>query len=228
MMLTEQQIEANKEKFLELIRSIEREDFDKEGLEKWLTTRSEFFTAPASARYHLNEPGGLCQHSLNVYNALCSLCDQYGVAYDLNPDFDEELGETEDNVKYIPHQMYSPDTLKILGLLHDISKANLYEKTTRNKKVKNPDGTFSWVSEDGYAVKQAQDRFIYGNHEETSEFMIRSFGRLEIEESVAILYHHAGMGFDSTKADIGEIYSRYPLAMLLHTADMLSSFIIER
>ena len=34
--------------------------------------KSDFYTAPASAKYHLAEEGGLLQHSLNVYHCLMS------------------------------------------------------------------------------------------------------------------------------------------------------------
>ena len=36
----------------------------------YLENKSDFFTAPASARYHLSCEGGLCKHSLNVYHCL--------------------------------------------------------------------------------------------------------------------------------------------------------------
>ena len=32
--------------------------------------KSDFYTAPASTKYHLSEEGGLLQHSLNVFTAL--------------------------------------------------------------------------------------------------------------------------------------------------------------
>ena len=54
---------SDKEKFLELVISIEREYMDKELLLKQLNN-SDFFTAPASVKYHDAEEGGLCRHSL--------------------------------------------------------------------------------------------------------------------------------------------------------------------
>ena len=67
-MLTKEQIEQNKQTFIDLIRSIER-DFDKDKLLNWLEN-SDFFYAPASTRYHSNFEGGLCAHSLSVYYSL--------------------------------------------------------------------------------------------------------------------------------------------------------------
>ena len=70
----------------------------------------------------------------------------------------------------------------------------------------------------------SNQRLIYGNHEETSEFIVRNFIGLTMEESIAIMNHHGGMGFDSSKTDIGMIYTKYNLALMLHLADMLSAF----
>ena len=58
-----------KEQFLEIYRKhINREGVDK--LLSWLENHSDFFTAPASTRFHGAHEGGLCEHSLNVYNQL--------------------------------------------------------------------------------------------------------------------------------------------------------------
>ena len=58
-----------KEEFIEIFKThITRDGADK--LLDYLTNKSDFFTAPASARYHGSYPGGLCEHSLNVYHCL--------------------------------------------------------------------------------------------------------------------------------------------------------------
>ena len=59
--------------------------------------------------------------------------------------------------------------------------------------------------------------------------MVRQFVPLTYEESTAILHHHYSMGFDSIK-DVGivsRIYERYPIAALLHVADVISASIDE-
>jgi hypothetical protein len=38
--------------------------------------RTDFFTAPASTRFHLNEAGGLVRHSLNVTGLLMQHQDE--------------------------------------------------------------------------------------------------------------------------------------------------------
>lgn len=60
-----------KEKFLEIYRkNITRPGADK--LLAWLET-TDFFTAPASTRFHLSRPGGLVDHSVHVYERLDNL-----------------------------------------------------------------------------------------------------------------------------------------------------------
>jgi hypothetical protein len=207
-MLTTEQIEQNKQEFLELISSIEREGADIEKLVTKLCS-SDFFTAPASTQFHGSYVGGLCEHSLNVYRNLVSL-----------------VGCREG----LDDECYDENTLKIIGLLHDISKMNIYERTSKNEKVYKPNGTkndvlgnFEWESTLGWKLRE--NRFTYGNHEMTSEFIIRQFIPLTIPESVAILHHMGGMSWDCAKDNIGEIYTQYGLATLIHLADMLAAYI---
>lgn len=200
-MLTPSQIENNKDRFLSLIKSISVEGADIDKLVDWLTNKSDFFTAPASTKYHCSYVGGLCEHSLNVYDAIVKLNNDFGSF------------------------KYSEDSLKIVALLHDTSKANFYEQYYRN--VKN-DITGEWEKVSEYKVKDESDRFIYGNHEQNSEYIVHTFFPLSVEESTAILHHHGGMGWDSAKDDVGMVFSRFSLACLLHVADTISTFIYEK
>ena len=68
-------LSEQKEKFLEIC----RREIKREGLEEliaWLE-KSDFFTAPASSKFHGDYTGGLCEHSLNVYEVACHLNDYY-------------------------------------------------------------------------------------------------------------------------------------------------------
>ena len=198
-MLTDEQIEKNKERYLGLIKSISIEGADIDGLVNWLENKSDFFIAPASTKYHCSYKGGLCEHSLNVYDAIVRLAGSWG--YDI-PD----------------------DSLKVVSLLHDMSKANFYESYFRN--VKN-EVTGQWEKKPECRVRDEGSRFIYGSHELTAEYMVRTFIPLSVEESVAITHHHAGMSFDSTKEDVAPVYNKYPIAVLLHMADLGSTFLLE-
>jgi len=99
--LTTESIEENKQKILSLLNSVERENID--ALITYLK-ESDFFVAPASTRYHLNFPGGLAQHSLNV----CKSLKHLNKIYKIN----------------IPEE-----SVIITSLLHDICKINLYIPT---------------------------------------------------------------------------------------------------
>ncbi len=203
-------IETNKNTICALLRKINRKDADIEGLINKLE-ETDYFTAPASTKFHNCSKGGLADHSLNVYFNLKRLVEN------------KHLEDT------IPEE-----SIIICGLLHDMSKINFYERSFRNKKVYSTSGSkwdelgrYDWVSEESWAVIPEKNRFIYGNHEETSEFMIRQFIPLKISESVAVLNHHAGKGNDSSGINISGIYRRYPLANLLHVADMIATYTDE-
>ena len=203
--------EKNKEDFIELLRQIKRPNAKIEELIKKLE-ESDFFSAPASTKFHGAYVGGLVEHSLNVYYNLKNLVDMKG----LKEYFDE-------------------DSLIICGLLHDISKMNFYEVISRNEKVYSEDGTkrdnlgqFEWQSVLSFKVRDAENRFVYGNHEETSEFMIKMYIPLSVDESVAILNHHGGKGYDSVPINnLSDKYNKYILSPLLHAADMLATYIDE-
>ena len=209
-MLTNEQIEMNKKAFISLISSIGREGMDTTKLINKLE-KSDFFTAPASTKYHCAYEGGLCEHSLNVYNNLVKLCSR----------------------DKLDAECYDDDSLKIVALLHDISKMNIYEKTARNEKVYASDGDkydslgkYKWVTSMGYKTKE--EKFVFGSHEMTSEYIARQFIPLTVTESVAILHHMGGMHYDSAQDNLGEVFNQYHLALMLHIADMISTYVDER
>ena len=119
-------------------------------------------------------------------------------------------------------------------LLHDISKIGTYEVSYSNKKVYSPDGSkfdeggkFDWQAVKGYKTIDLEDRFLYVNHEMGSEFIVRQFIPLKIAESVAICLHHGGMDNKSLPADtVGQNYGKYPLALLLHEADLMAAYTV--
>ena len=64
--MDETKLEQNQEKFIEIFNQyITREGAD--NLLDWLIN-SDFFTAPASSKFHSAYEGGLCEHSLNVFD----------------------------------------------------------------------------------------------------------------------------------------------------------------
>ena len=107
---------TDKEEFI----SIFKENITREGSDKlldFLENRSDFFTAPASTRYHNAFEGGLLRHSLNVYHCLVAYLERKRVK--------NEYGLS-----------VSAETAAIVALLHDVCKVNFYRVGWRN--VKNP------------------------------------------------------------------------------------------
>ena len=103
---------TNKERFLSICeRQIHREGLP--ALMAWLE-KSDFYEAPASTRYHGNHPGGLLEHSLNVFDELNRLRSAF------------------------PEVPMSDETAAIISLFHDLCKVNMYQPEKRNRKT--PDG----------------------------------------------------------------------------------------
>ena len=188
----------NKERFLKIC----REEINRPGLEnliEWLE-KSDFFQAPASSKFHGNYVGGLCEHSLNVYDCL--------VDYLNRPRVKETYG-----------MEYSDESIAIVSLLHDVCKVNCYKKGTRN--VKDANGVWQTVPTYEY-----DDKLPYG-HGEKSVYVIGGFMRLSREEAFAIRYH---MGFSSKEEarDVSAAFSMFPLAFALSVADQEATFLIEQ
>ena len=98
-MLTETKRVENHDRVVALLNSVERDGVS--DLLKWLE-ESDFFTAPASRAYHGDYVGGLCEHSLNVYDEVKRLLPAY------------------------PEVEVSDETVIISALLHDLCKVNFY------------------------------------------------------------------------------------------------------
>lgn len=188
-----------KEEFLEIYRkNITREGSDKL-LEYLLSPKSDFFSAPASTRYHSAYEGGLAQHSINVYHCLCDYLSRQ-------------------RVKDVYHLTVSDETAAVIALLHDICKINFYKVDFRNSK--NEQGV--WEKVPYYTI---DDQLPYG-HGEKSVYIISGFMRLSREEAIAIRYHMGFSGIED-KNSIGKAFEKWPLAFALSTADMEASYFLE-
>ena len=196
-----------KEKFIEIYKKY----ITRPGSEELLAylEKSDFFTAPASGRFHLSVPGGLCQHSINVYE---HLRDQYIHFLKKNPDFTELTAEQE-------------ETVAICGLLHDLCKINFYVPVKKSRKTgKNlPNGKPEWEDYWGYDI---EDKLPYG-HGEKSVYIASGFMRLTREEAFAIRFH-MGAWQEGEARNAGSAFELYPLALLTHIADMLATNIDEK
>ena len=183
--------------------NIKREGADK--LLEWLSEKSDFFSAPASSKFHNAFEGGLCEHSLNVARRLKMLVDG-----------EKKLHPEKESIMRI-----TDESVVICGLLHDVCKANFYKVDFRNKKE---DG--EWIRVPYYTI---DEELPYG-HGEKSVYIINGFLRLTREEALPINWHMGG--FDSRVKggdySISSAFEKYPLAVLTHIADIEASYLDER
>lgn len=194
-----------KDVVLQLLRSVDRDGI--EGIVDYLEKKSDFFTAPASTKYHLSCEGGLARHSLNVYYRLLALVTMQKDTY-------RALSEEE----YIKMQ----GSIALVALLHDVCKTNFYKSSTRN--VKN-EKTGQWEKVPCYTI---QNDFPMG-HGEKSLYIVSSYIKLTRAEALAIRWH-MGPYDDAAKGgsfDMRAAFEKCPLATLLHAADMLAANLDE-
>ena len=116
-------------------------------------------------------------------------------------------------LKAYPEIKVSAETAAIVTLLHDVCKANCYKVELRNKK--NEHG--QWVQVPVYTF---QEDFCFGGHGSKSVYLIQKFMKLTDQEAVAINCH---MGVENGNWAVTDAYRAYPLAFLVHTADMAST-----
>lgn len=199
------ELDKNKARFCELLRSTGRENVEYviEDLETY-----GFFEAPASARNHFNHPGGLVQHSLNVYDAAMMLRE--GIIKS-RPDMEKRL---------------PVDSVILASLLHDVCKANIYRLVSRKRK--NEIGMWEEVEE--YEVNYSQ--LPIGHGEKSVVMLLRMGLDLEDDEICAIRWHMGPWAVDTSSIEQDKSYRQSilnsPLLPLIHTADTIASQIFER
>lgn len=190
---------TKKEEFIKIY----KENIHREGAEQFLDylqgPNSDFFTAPASTRFHGDYYGGLVEHSLNVYYCLKDYLERNRVK--------EEYGLN-----------YTNETIALVALLHDVCKINVYKTSTRNKKING-----EWHQVPYY---EFDDQIPYG-HGEKSVYMITPFIKLTREEAFAIRYHMGFCGSDPVN-NVGKSFEMFPLAFALSTADMEATYFCDK
>ena len=129
-----------KEEFIEIYRENIRRD-GADALLDYLEHKSDFFTAPASARFHGAYAGGLCEHSVNVYHCLTAYLER-------------------ERVKELYGLEYPAESAALVSLLHDVCKTGCYRQGSRN--VKGPDGKWQAVPTFFY-----EDPLPYGHGEKS-------------------------------------------------------------
>lgn len=176
---------------------------DRKGIDKLINylDKNGFSESPCSTKYHLNEYGGLLQHSLNVCRTMERLAEVVA------PD--------------IPR-----DSVRITALLHDIGKIGQHDKPNyipnmvRSKSKNKETGEYDKVLSTASPFK-TNPELAYIPHEVRSVIIASKFIELTEEEEHAIYYH------DGKYTHIGYDLKETPLQMLLHFADLWAAKVIE-
>lgn len=190
-----EKLETLKSRFISLCNTIQRDGMD--SLMKWLD-KSDFYTAPASTRFHGNYKGGLLEHSLNVYDKLVGYITRY-----------PELG-------------ISLETVAVTALFHDLTKVNYYAVGFRNVK---DDETGVWHKEPFY---KTDDRLPLGHGEKSviilQSFIKLTRDEIFAIRWHMGGFDNAVKGGDFGMSHAFEIC---PLAVMTHLADMEATYLVE-
>lgn len=186
---------------------------NREGMDKLLEyiRKSDFYTAPASTRFHSCHEGGLLEHSLNVADCLLNKLD--------DPIWADKLSEV------------GRESIIISALLHDICKSNYYIVEMKNKKIysehgKKQDaaGRYDWETVPGYSVDDSVHPLGHG---ECSVIMLQQFIRLKPVELYMIRFHMLFSDSKDLYNTIGWALKKCPTIIAIHEADLESTYIIE-
>ena len=164
-------------------------------LMNYLIKQTDFFSSPASTKYHGSFAGGLLAHSLEVYYQIRKLSPIYGYC------------RNESEI----------ESATLVSLFHDVCKINSYEVSVRN--VKNSSG--NWESVPCYIYSDKKD---FGAHGAESIYILTQHLLLTRDETIAI-YHHMGAFDASKYDNPAQAYERNKLAWLLHIADEAATYI---
>lgn len=198
--ITQKKVAENREEIIALLRSTERD-----GIERLITylDKHDYFTAPASTKYHLACRGGLAQHSLNVYYNMMRL--YYGDEWRTLKEY-----PTRD-------QEVDLDSIIIVALLHDLCKVDFYSLYSHNVK----DGG-SWKEVQDYKIDEQVPIMGHGSK---SVIVVQQFIRLYLPEIQAISFH-MGMqdGDNAWSATVSNVFGTVQIALYVHLADIQATF----
>ena len=198
------ELEMQRDRFLKIFDEQIGDREGKEALREWLLSDGcDFFTAPASTKYHGNYTGGLCEHSLDVYDMAVGLEGLY-----------------RDNIRkqyLVLNRPYDRDqfmeSMTVAALFHDLCKANFYKAKVNGRNM-------------NYTV---DEQLPFGGHGSKSVYMLSKYLKdIRDDEAIAINCH---MGFSRSEdktISIGESFRFSPLAWIIHVADEAATFMLDR
>ncbi|MCF0243693.1 MAG: HD domain-containing protein [Bacteroidaceae bacterium] len=172
--------------------------------------KTDFYTAPSSTMFHLNCPGGLCKHSINVFKTAKALNDKL-------------LAEDIESKESIVAQKFSDETIAVAALFHDLCKIGMYypeEKFTKDGK--------NWIKYLGWGI---DDQLPMG-HAEKSLYRLSCLIRLTTDEILAIRWHMGmfdmGEKGSSLRTSFYQALDQSALVILLQCADNYASRCLEQ
>lgn len=177
-----------------------RTNIKRTGIEELLTFlhMTDFYEAPASAKYHGAVERGLVKHSLAVYENFWKIAPVFGFT----------------------HSKENDESAAIVCLFHDICKANFYKTSYKNAKNEE---TGIWEKVPYYTI---DEQLPFGAHGAKSMYLVSKYIKLYDDEAIAIV-HHMGAWDKSNYSDPGKAYSYSILAWLLHVADEAATYVDE-
>ncbi len=160
----------------------------------WIAS-TDFYTCPASTKYHDSYEGGLFYHTLRVLNKAIDLMHA------------EPFKSTVKNIS----------SVVLAALVHDWCKIGLYDSYMRN--VKDENGQWTQIK----SYKYVEDRAICLGHGVSSMYLAMKFFNLSMEECCAIRYHMGRWNtVDSEVNELQQANRIYPLVHLIQFADQLA------
>jgi hypothetical protein len=191
-------LEENKARTIDLWQQIDQPFEAIEKFTKWLEG-SDYFRAPCSTEYHLCVPGGLAEHSLNVFDLLAEKAVRYKLDVNIS-------------------------TLIICGLGHDLNKVNFYVPGVRN--VKN-ELSGQWVQKRIYKVED-QAPLGHGEKSVMILQDFFSLSLVEKMAIRFHMGGWSINGDYATQQAFNKACDITPLVALMHSADMIAAHVLER
>lgn len=188
----------------------------REGVEALLDMirKSDFYTAPASTRFHGAYEGGLLEHTMHVLERALE-------KYDTPNTFWYDICRRE---------KYSRENIIVSALCHDLCKIYFYIVEYKNKKIYSENGTkqdaqgrYDWESVPCYTI---DDRLPLG-HGEKSVMLVEQYMKIETPERYAIRWHMGAYDGQQNWNTLQQAMEKYPLVLLIHEADSEASNIME-
>lgn len=193
--------------------------------------QSDFFTAPASTKYHNSFEGGLVMHSLSVFDNMWYLAYQHLALDEVIPEesliiesllhdlckigvykIDEE-DATEPQLNYLTRLVKNAGDFLPAGKITKQYASDLIGWYKEGQQGDKPEQEQAWVFDDNFPL----------GHGEKSVAVIQNFIKLEEREMLAIRYH-MGLYGNHDERQYNKARDLYPDVELLHLADRLATF----